>query len=133
MSEYFTSSIAGKLICLDTAQLPTHLYECVSSLNSDIKTTDLRGYSSQGDLLLQIAKNYSFPDYFDANLDALYDVMCEEIETTKAGHQTWLIRSTSQQQKLLFPILDTLKDAFSTAENSYLTLLWWIDEPVTNK
>lgn len=133
MSEFSTTSVAGKLICLDTAQLPTHLYECVSSSNGDIKTTDLRGYSSQEDVLQHLAKSYNFPDYFDANLDALYDVMCEKIEIVEAKHQTWLIRSTSQQQKLLFPIIDTLKDAFSTAENTYLTLLWWVDESTFNK
>lgn len=128
MTEPSIESMAGKLTCINNAQLASTLAHCISTLSCDVYTVDLRMSNTQEDALTLIAKKCAFPDYFDANLDALYDVLSEKIDDTQSANQTWLIRSTPKQAKLLFPTFDTLRDAFSEAQGTQLTLLWWVDE-----
>ncbi len=119
--------ILGKLTTIDSAQLPASLAACVRNTACDILTFDLRHLTSQSDALNLIAQRGAFPDYFGGNLDALFDIVNERANASAQIAQAWLIRSQSGQQKTLFPIIDTLRDALSDAPNASLTILWWID------
>lgn len=102
------------------AQLAQHLLESAKR-GRDILQIDWRNLTQQSDALALLAQRATFPDYFGGNLDALYDILSERIDTP----QTWLIRSTPAQEKLLFPILDTMRDALSSS--THLSVLWWVN------
>lgn len=87
----------------------------------DILNIDWRDITQPSDALALLAQRAAFPDYFGGNLDALYDVLSERVDV----RQTWLIRSTPAQEKLLFPILDTMRDALSA--DGDLIVLWWLN------
>ena len=83
------------------------------------------------DFYAQLKEKLALPEHFGDNLDALYDVMSERIDasaTTNTTNQLWLIRSLPAQEKMLYPIFDTLRDALSQSSGITLTLLWWINE-----
>lgn len=102
------------------------------ALGADSTTVDLRKRKQADEALALLAERLHFPDYFGHNLDALYDVVTEYAEQfqvnlterTSAVPQLWLIISTNEQAKMLFPIMDTLRDAMSQATGVGLSVLW---------
>ena len=131
MSALSWTEIAGQFVVVHNAQLNNALALCVDELACDVVQMDLRAVAQQADALTILAQRGQFPNYFGGNLDALYDVMSERIDvsaTTSTTNQLWLIRSLPAQEKMLYPIFDTLRDALSQSSGITLTLLWWINE-----
>lgn len=129
MSDSVWLQTVGKFSEVSTDQLAQSLVMCVDELNSDIITVDLRGCSDQIQALQALAQRLNFPEYFGGNLDALYDVVSERVSqglSVGRSPQTWLFKTKSQQQKVLFPIKDTLTDAMSEATDVAISVVWWI-------
>jgi hypothetical protein len=127
MSSLWTSTV-GKMTEVDYNELGEVLTLCTEKLSPDIITMDLRGCAAQFDVLTLMAQRLSFPDYFGGNLDALYDVVSERLlpEYMISPPQVWLFKSDVAQQKMLFPIKDTLRDAMTEAADVGITVLWWV-------
>lgn len=127
MNPLSAADVAGRLLLIDDDMLSSVLTLCVDHLASDVWHIDLRTTHQPSDAMNVLAQRAQFPDYFGGNLDALYDVLSERLTSELLFNQTWLIRSTRAQEKLLFPILDTLRDAMSEATHSNLSIVWWIN------
>lgn len=114
------------------------------ALGADIQTVDLRALDSVESALSLLAVRLRFPDYFGHNLDALYDIAGESAdqfqvqldakahgnlhgqvgELSRAVPHVWLILTQPSQAKMLFPIMDTLRDAMSQTSGVGLSILW---------
>ena len=121
------ANVAGKMSDITVGQIPAYLTICVEEIGSDVIVIDLREAAGQPDVMTIMASRLNFPDYFGGNLDALYDVVGERVSgqvSDGAVPQTWLFKSTTAQQKMLFPIADTIRDAMSGAVGNGVTVLW---------
>ncbi len=106
------------------------------ALGADVLTVDVRKAADAPDVLALLAARLHFPDYFGHNLDALYDITGEYADRLQAQldaqdgsvPQVWLIRSDAMQSKMLFPIMDTLKDAMSELTGVGLSILWVVTD-----
>ncbi len=115
------------------------------ALGADVRTIDVRQASDADEVLALLAARLHFPDYFGCNLDALYDVVGEYADRLQAQldaqadvqsngeyvgsvPQVWLIHSAATQSKMLFPIMDTLKDAMSELTGVALSILWVVSD-----
>ena len=106
------------------------------ALGADVITVDVRKAADAPDVLALLAARLHFPDYFGHNLDALYDITGEYADRLQAQldaqdgsvPQVWLIRSDTTQSKMLFPIMDTLKDAMSELTGVGLSILWVVTD-----
>ena len=112
--------------------LGDYLAVYTTELGADVRTVDVRKAVDAAEVLALLAARLSFPDYFGQNLDALYDVTGEYADRLQAQldaqdgsvPQVWLIHSDAVQSKMLFPIMDTLKDAMSELTGVGLSILW---------
>ena len=115
--------------------LGDYLAVYTTELGADVRTVDVRKVIDAGDaaeVLALLAARLNFPDYFGENLDALYDVTGEYADRLQAQlnaqdgsvPQVWLIHSDVAQSKMLFPVMDTLKDAMSELTGVGLSILW---------
>ena len=115
--------------------LGDYLAVYTTELGADVRTVDVRKVidaSDAAEVLALLAARLSFPDYFGQNLDALYDVTGEYADRLQAQldaqdgsvPQVWLIHSDVAQSKMLFPVMDTLKDAMSELTGVGLSILW---------
>ena len=115
--------------------LGDYLAVYTTELGADVRTVDVRKVidaSDAAEVLALLAARLNFPDYFGQNLDALYDVTGEYADRLQAQlnaqdgsvPQVWLIHSDVAQSKMLFPIMDTLKDAMSELTGVGLSILW---------
>ena len=124
------ADVAGKMNDIVPNQLPAYLTLCVDELGSDVVVLDLRTVNGQPEAMKVLAQRLQFPDYFGGNLDALFDVVGERVAVDVASQlltpQTWLFKSTSAQQKMLFPIADTLRDAMSNSTGVAVSVLWMV-------
>ena len=122
------ADVAGKMNDISRDELPAYLALCVDDLGSDIVVVDLRSVSGQPDAMALMAQRLVFPDYFGGNLDALFDVVSERVAVDVASQngtpQTWLFKSSEAQSKMLFPIVDTLRDAMSESTGVAVSVLW---------
>lgn len=115
-------------------ELGDYLAVYTTELGADVCTVDVRVAEQSADVLALLAKRLHFPDYFGQNLDALYDVVGEYADNfqtqldAQAGSvpQVWLIHSRVSQEKMLFPVMDTLRDALSDVSGVGLSILWVI-------
>lgn len=124
------ADVAGKMNDISRDQLPAYLTLCIDDLGSDIVVVDLRHANGQPDVMKLMAQRLAFPDYFGANLDALFDVVSEraavDVASQQGTPQTWLFKSLATQQKALFPIADTLRDAMGESTGVAISVLWMI-------
>lgn len=124
------ADVAGKMNDIVPNQLPAYLTLCVDELGSDVVVLDLRTVNGQPEAMKVLAQRLQFPDYFGGNLDALFDVVGERVAVDVASQlltpQTWLFKSTTAQQKMLFPIADTLRDAMSNSTGVAVSVLWMV-------
>lgn len=124
------SNVAGKMNDITVDQIPAYVTLCVEEIGSDVTVIDLRGANGQPEAMALIAQRLNFPDYFGGNLDALFDIFSERVGVDVAAEgktpQTWLFKSAGAQQKMLFPIADTLRDAMSNANGVAVTVLWLV-------
>lgn len=115
--------------------LGDYLAVYTTELGADVRTVDVRKVidaSDAAEVLALLAARLGFPDYFGQNLDALYDVTGEYADRLQAQldaqdgsvPQVWLIHSDVAQSKMLFPVMDTLKDAMSELTGVGLSILW---------
>ena len=115
--------------------LGDYLAVYTTELGADVRTLDVRKVidaSDAAEVLALLAARLSLPDYFGQNLDALYDVTGEYADRLQAQldaqdgsvPQVWLIHSCVAQSKMLFPVMDTLKDAMSELTGVGLSILW---------
>ncbi len=112
--------------------LGDYLAVYTTELGADVRTVDVRKAVDAAEVLALLAARLNFPDYFGENLDALYDVTGEYADRLQAQlnaqdgsvPQVWLIHSDVAQSKMLFPIMDTLKDAMSELTGVGLSILW---------
>ena len=112
--------------------LGDYLAVYTTELGADVRTVDVRKAVDAAEVLALLAARLSFPDYFGENLDALYDVTGEYADRLQAQlnaqdgsvPQVWLIHSDVAQSKMLFPVMDTLKDAMSELTGVGLSILW---------
>ena len=115
--------------------LGDYLAVYTTELGADVRTVDVCKVidaSDAAEVLALLAARLGFPDYFGQNLDALYDVTGEYADRLQAQldaqdgsvPQVWLIHSDAVQSKMLFPIMDTLKDAMSELTGVGLSILW---------
>lgn len=122
--------------------LGDYLAVYTTELGADVRTVDVRKVidaSDAAEVLALLAARLSFPDYFGQNLDALYDVTGEYADRLQAQldaqdgsvPQVWLIHSDAVQSKMLFPIMDTLKDAMSELTGVGLSILWVVTDANT--
>ena len=114
------------------AGLGVYLAVYTTELGADVRTVDVRKAVDAAEVLALLAARLNFPDYFGENLDALYDVTGEYADRLQAQlnaqdgsvPQVWLIHSDVAQSKMLFPVMDTLKDAMSELTGVGLSILW---------
>ena len=122
--------------------LGDYLAVYTTELGADVRTVDVRKVidaSDVAEVLTLLAARLGFPDYFGQNLDALYDVTGEYADRLQAQldaqdgsvPQVWLIHSDVAQSKMLFPIMDTLKDAMSELTGVGLSILWVVTDANT--
>ena len=119
--------------------LGDYLAVYTTELGADVRTVDVRKAVDAAEVLALLAARLSFPDYFGQNLDALYDVTGEYADRLQAQldaqdgsvPQVWLIHSDAVQSKMLFPIMDTLKDAMSELTGVGLSILWVVTDANT--
>lgn len=112
--------------------LGDYLAVYTTELGADVRTVDVRKAVDAAEVLALLAARLNFPDYFGENLDALYDVTGEYADRLQAQlnaqdgsvPQVWLIHSDVAQSKMLFPVMDTLKDAMSELTGVGLSILW---------
>lgn len=112
--------------------LGDYLAVYTTELGADVRTVDVRKAVDAAEVLALLAARLNFPDYFGQNLDALYDVTGEYADRLQAQlnaqdgsvPQVWLIHSDVAQSKMLFPVMDTLKDAMSELTGVGLSILW---------
>lgn len=112
--------------------LGDYLAAYTTELGADVRTVDVRKAVDAAEVLALLAARLNFPDYFGENLDALYDVTGEYADRLQAQlnaqdgsvPQVWLIHSDVAQSKMLFPVMDTLKDAMSELTGVGLSILW---------
>ena len=112
--------------------LGDYLAVYTTELGADVRTVDVRKAGDAAEVLALLAARLNFPDYFGENLDALYDVTGEYADRLQAQlnaqdgsvPQVWLIHSDVAQSKMLFPVMDTLKDAMSELTGVGLSILW---------
>lgn len=124
------ADVTGKMSDISPDQLPAYLTLCAGELGSDIVVIDLRKAQAQPEAMQTLAARLNFPDYFGGNLDSLFDVVGERVHpdlATPISPQTWLIKSNATQQKMLFPIADTLRDALSDATGVAVSVLWLVE------
>ena len=132
MNTVLWSDVVGKFYVCEQAQLGEVLSLLTLELGADIRTVNLKKIHNSDEVMACMAKRLNFPEYFGANLDALYDVTDEyahslqaQLETEKAvAPQVWLLHAQSSQEKLLFPIMDTLRDAMSAYSGLGLSIVW---------
>ena len=119
--------------------LGDYLAVYTTELGADVRTVDVRKAVDAAEVLALLAARLNFPDYFGENLDALYDVTGEYADRLQAQlnaqdgsvPQVWLIHSDVAQSKMLFPIMDTLKDAMSELTGVGLSILWVVTDANT--
>ena len=112
--------------------LGDYLAVYTTELGADVRTVDVRKAVDAAEVLALLAARLNFPDYFGENLDALYDVTGEYADRLQAQlnaqdgsvPQVLLIHSDVAQSKMLFPVMDTLKDAMSELTGVGLSILW---------
>ena len=112
--------------------LGDYLAVYTTELGADVRTVDVRKAVDAAEVLALLAARLNFPAYFGENLDALYDVTGEYADRLQAQlnaqdgsvPQVWLIHSDVAQSKMLFPVMDTLKDAMSELTGVGLSILW---------
>lgn len=132
MNTVLWSDVVGKFYVCEQAQLGEVLSLLTLELGADIRTVNLKKIHNSDEVMACMAKRLNFPEYFGANLDALYDVTDEyahslqvQIDAEKAvAPQVWLLHAQSFQEKLLFPIMDTLRDAMSAYSGLGLSIVW---------
>ena len=130
-TEIWREAIGGLTTC-DAEQLAQLLPACALALNADVHTVDLRSAIDSAQALQIIGARLKFPEYYGQNLDALYDMTgeCADILQGKLDIQVgavphiWLIQSAKTQEKMLFAILDVLRDAISSVKGTALSILW---------
>ncbi|TDR31176.1 barstar family protein [Hydromonas duriensis] len=124
------TDVAGKMSDITPDQLGTYLTLCVDELGSDVTVLDLRKLQGQPEVMHTLAQRLQFPSYFGGNLDALFDVVSERVTQPADSHtappQTWLFKSSVAQEKMLFPVADTLRDALAGATGVAVTVLWLV-------
>jgi hypothetical protein len=127
MSDALWVDVVGKMREVTHDEVGQCLSLCVDECSADVLTVDLRHAVTQQDVLVTMANRLRFPDYFGVNLDALYDVVSERLlpEYFISPPQVWLFKSDVAQQKMLFPIKDTLRDVMTEAVDVRITVLWW--------
>lgn len=127
MSDALWVDVVGKMRDVAYDEIGQCLSLCVDECSADVLTVDLRHAVTQQDVLMTMANRLGFPDYFGVNLDALYDVVSERLlpEYLISPPQVWLFKSDVAQQKMLFPIKDTLRDVMTEAVDVRITVLWW--------
>ena len=116
--------------------LGDYLAVYTTELGADVRTVDVRKAVDAAEVLALLAARLNFPDYFGENLDALYDVTGEYADRLQAQlnaqdgsvPQVWLIHSDVAQSKMLFPVMDTLKDAMSELTGVGLSILWVVTD-----
>ena len=119
--------------------LGDYLAVYTTELGADVRTVDVRKAVDAAEVLALLAARLNFPDYFGENLDALYDVTGEYADRLQAQlnaqdgsvPQVWLIHSDVAQSKMLFPVMDTLKDAMSELTGVGLSILWVVTDANT--
>ena len=119
--------------------LGDYLAVYTTELGADVRTVDVRKAVDAAEVLALLAARLGFPDYFGQNLDALYDVTGEYADRLQGQldaqdgsvPQVWLIHSDAVQSKMLFPIMDTLKDAMSELTGVGLSILWVVTDANT--
>lgn len=123
-------------------ELGDYLAVYTTELGADVRTVDVRKVTDVNDtveVLALLATRLGFPDYFGQNLDALYDVTSEYADHLQtqldaqggAVPQVWLIHSDAAQSKMLFPVMDTLKDVMSELTGVGLSILWLVTDANT--
>ncbi len=132
-SELWREAVGALTEC-DTAKLAELLPACALGLGADVHTVDLRAAADNEQAMRSLSQRLQFPEYFGQNLDALYDMTgeCADVLQGKLDIQVgavphiWLIQSAAAQDKMLFPMLDTLKDAMSSFNGTALSILWLV-------
>ena len=132
MSTVLWSDVVGKFYVCKQAQLGEVLSLLTLELGADIRPVNLKKAHNSDEVMAFMAKRLNFPEYFGVNLDALYDVTDEyahsmqaQIDAEKAvAPQVWLLHTQSSQEKLLFPIMDTLRDVMSAYSGLGLSIVW---------
>lgn len=122
------TQIVGKMTDVDSSELGEVLTLFADELSPDIITVDCRTCVTQLEMLALMAERFGFPSCFGMNLDALYDVVTERLTTHEKvpNPQVWLLKTGFSQQKMLFPIKDTLSDAMSESQDARISILWWV-------
>ena len=132
----FVECQVGKSSSNSAGELSDYLVVYALELGADVRTVDLRSVTETADALMILAKRLDFPDYFGQNLDALYDITGEYADTFQARldardgsvPQVWLIHSNLAQEKILFPVQDTLRDAMSYISTGVgLSIVWVVN------
>lgn len=129
-----SSTLSSFTIC-NGEQIPALLTQFTLQSGADVQTFDLRDVVNLTEIYQILARRAPFPAYFGHNLDALYDAVGEcatnrlDAQTATEAPQTpkvWLFVSQTSQEKWLFPIMDTLRDAASEFHDNSLSIVWLV-------